>query len=432
MSSARSLVSLEPCPLACGWSRKSLPLLQFEMKKIILIIIDGLSDKPIAQLGNKTPLEAAKTPNLDWLAKNGICGQAQPFQFSWQRFPESDAGHLALFGYDPKKYYLGRGVYEAAGVGFNLKDLQKRDVVLRANFATVDNNLRVIDRRAGRISKTQSLVRYLNGTTINGVKFLLKKSLSYRAVLILRGKNLSKEITDGDPHETGKRVLRIKPKIKKAEFTAKVLNEFLERAHKILENHPLNEKRKKRGLPVANYLLVRGAGQFKKTPSFRKRYKLSAACVAGGPLYKGIAKILGMNLIKVRGATGLLNTNLKGKFSAVEKVLKKYNFLFCHIKAADSLAEDGNFRAKKEFIEKIDKNLKPILQLKNTLIVVTADHSTCSNLKRHCSLPVPVLIYGSKIKPDKAARFSERACQKGRLGKMKSLDLMKKVLLYNY
>jgi len=417
------------------------------MKKIVFIIIDGLSDKPLVQLGKKTPLEAAKTPNLDWLAENGICGQVQPFQFSWQRFPESDAAHLALFGYDPQKYYLGRGVYEAAGIGAYLR---RGDVALRVNFATVDKNLKLKNRRAGRISETQSLINSLDGRKINGVKFLLKKSLSYRAVLILRGKNLSKEITDGDPHETGKKVLRIKPKIKKAEFTAKVLNEFLERAYLVLKNHPFNKKRKKRGLPVANYLLVRGAGQFKKIPSFKKRYKLSAACVAGGPLYKGIAKILGMDLIKVRGATGLLNTNLKGKFSAVKKALypvksakggaakpqfnrvKKYNFLFCHIKAADSLAEDGNFRAKKEFIEKIDKNLKPILQLKNTLIVVTADHSTCSNLKRHCSLPVPVLIYGSKIKPDKAAKFSERACQKGRLGKMKGLDLMKKVLLYNH
>jgi len=412
------------------------------MKKILLIIIDGLGDKPISRLDNKTPLEAAKTPNLDWLAKNGICGQMQPFQFSWQRFPESDTAHLAIFGYNPKKYYLGRGVYEAAGVGLNLRELKKRDVVLRANFATVDNNLRVIDRRAGRISKTQPLVKYLNGTTINGVKFLLKKSLSYRAVLILRGKNLSKEITDGDPHETGKKVLKIKPKIKKAGITAKVLNEFLERAHQILENHPFNKKRKKRGLPVANYLLVRGAGQFKKTPSFRKRYKLSAACVAGGPLYKGIAKILGMDLIKVRGATGLLNTNLKGKFLAAKKALKKpapyrpagsgtgagYDFVFCHIKAADSLAEDGNFRGKKMFIEKIDKNLKPLLGLKNTLIVITADHSTCCNLKRHCSIPVPVLIYGSKIKLDKRVKFSERACRKGKLGTIKQLGLMPKIL----
>lgn len=400
------------------------------MKKILLIIIDGLGDKPISRLDNKTPLEAAKTPNLDWLAKNGICGQMQPFQFSWQRFPESDTAHLAIFGYNPKKYYLGRGVYEAAGVGLNLRELKKRDVVLRANFATVDNNLRVIDRRAGRISKTQPLVKYLNGTTINGVKFLLKKSLSYRAVLILRGKNLSKEITDGDPHETGKKVLKIKPKIKKAGITAKVLNEFLERAHQILENHPFNKKRKKRGLPVANYLLVRGAGQFKKTPSFRKRYKLSAACVAGGPLYKGIAKILGMDLIKVRGATGLLNTNLKGKFLAVKKALKKYGFIFCHIKAADSLAEDGNFRAKKEFIEKIDRNLKSIFGLKNILIIVTADHSTCCGLKRHCSMPVPILVYGSKIKPDRVNEFSEKACKKGKLGRIKQLNLMPQILSY--
>lgn len=412
------------------------------MKKIILIIIDGLGDKPIPQLGNRTPLEAAKTPNLDWLIKNGICGQIQPFQFPWQKFPESDTCHLALFGYNPKKYYLGRGVYEAVGVG---ADLKRGDIALRANFATVDSNLKIIDRRAGRIDKTQPLINSLDGTIINGVRFLLKKSISHRAVLILRGKNLSKEITDGDPHEVGEKARKIKPKTKKAEFTARVLNEFLERAHQILQNHPLNKKRlqpprhppafggplEKKRLLVANYLLVRGAGQFKKTPSFRQKYKLSSCCIAGGNLYKGIAKILGMDSINVKGANSLATTNLKGKISAVKKALKKLDFIFCHIKAADNLAEDGNFLGKKAFIEKIDRNLKPILGLKNILIVVTADHSTCCSLKRHCSEPVPILICGSKTETDGAAKFSERVCSRGKLGKIKGLGLMPKILLYS-
>ncbi len=263
------------------------------MKKIILIIIDGLGDRVIPQLGNKTPLEAAKTPNLDWLAENGICGQIQPFQFSWQKFPESDTAHLAIFGYNPKKYYLGRGVYEAAGVSFNLK---KGDIALRANFGTVDSEGKAIDRRAGRITNTQPLIKSLNGTIINGVKFLLKKSISHRAVLILRGKNLSKEITDGDPHKVGEKAKKIKPKTEsrsaknirsslsfatlgrgtkvRAEFTAKILNEFLKKSHLILKNHPFNKEREKKGLLPANYLLVRGAGQFKKTPSFKQKYKL--------------------------------------------------------------------------------------------------------------------------------------------------------------
>ncbi len=413
--------------------------------KILLVIIDGLGDKPIPALNNKTPLEAAQTPNLDWLAKNGICGQILPFQFPGQKIPESDTCHLALFGYDPKIYYLGRGPYEAAGIGVNLKE---GDLALRVNFATVGKNLKIIDRRAGRINETQSLIKSLNEKIISGVKFLLKKSVGHRAVLILRGKDLSEKISDGDPKKIGKIIPKVVPLISdrvlkrqelaKAQFTAKVLNEFLERTHQILKNHPLNRKREKQGKLPANYLLIRGAGKIKKIPNFYQRYKLKSGCIAGGGLYKGIAKILGMDLIKVKGANALPTTNLKGKFLAAKKALGKYDFLFLHIKAADNLAEDGNFRGKKEFIERIDRNLTPILNpvrnqrflngvnLKNTLIIVTADHSTCSLSKRHCSEPVPILIFGNR--KDKIKEFNERVCKTGGFGKIKQLDLMPKIL----
>lgn len=397
------------------------------MKKILFIVIDGLGDKPIPQLGNKTPLEAAKTPNLDWLAKNGICGFLEPFLFPWQKKPESDIAHLALFGYNPKKYYLGRGPYEVAGIGMELKE---GDVAMRANFATVGRNFKVIDRRAGRIEKTQPLVNALSRKIIKGIKFLIKKSYGHRAGLILRGKNLSEKISDGDPHETGARAREITPlnETGEAEFTAKVLNEFLNKTYLILKNHPLNKKRTKTGLLPANYLLVRGAGKFKKTLNLKEKHGLKAACIAGGGLYKGIGKILGMELINVRSATGLPNTNLKGKISAAKKALKNYDFVFLHIKASDSLAEDGNFIGKKEFIERIDKNIKPILNLKDTLIVITADHSTCSLLKRHCLEPIPVLIYGNGR--DSINEFSEKACKKGSLGKIKQLNLMKKIMAF--
>jgi 2,3-bisphosphoglycerate-independent phosphoglycerate mutase len=402
--------------------------------KIAFIVIDGLGDRPIPALGNKTPLEAAKTPNLDWLAKNGICGLIQPFQFPGQKYPESDTCHLALFGYNPKIYYLGRGPYEAAGIGVKLK---AGDVALRMNFATVDKNLKVIDRRAGRINKTQPLARALNGIKIEGVKFLVKKSYGHRAVLVLRSKNLSERITDSDPKKIGEPLRKMVPstrdralkgrQLNKAEFTAQVLNKFLEKAHFILKNHPLNKKRELAGLLPANYLLIRGAGKFKKTPSFYQKYRLKAVCIAGGALYKGIAKILGMKLIKVKGATGYPTTNLKGKFQAVRRVLRNYDFVFCHIKAADNLGEDGNFRGKKEFLEKIDKNIKPLLNLKNVLIVVTGDHSTCCLLKRHCPEPVPLLISGRDLRTDNVSKFSEKACRKGRLGKIKQLNLFSRV-----
>ncbi len=402
--------------------------------KILLIIIDGLGDRPISQLGNKTPLEAAKTPNLDRLVQDGISGLMEPFLFLGQKKPESDTSHLAVFGYDPKIFYLGRGPYEAAGIGINLKE---GDLALRANFGTCDENLKIIDRRAGRIEETQPLIESLSGQEIDGIKFLIKKSYGHRAVLVLRGKNLSADISDGDPHKVGEIVFKIFPFLsgkcgqkerKKAQFTAKILNKFLEKSHQILKNHPLNKKRAKNGQLPANYLLVRGAGFFKKTPSFKEEYGLKACCIAGGALYKGIAKILRMNLVTVKGANGLVNTNLKGKILSAKKALGKYDFVFLHIKAADSLAEDGNFLGKKAFIERIDRTFKPLFGFKNTLIVVTADHSTCSDLKGHCLESVPVLIFGAE--KDTIKRFSEKACRKGKLGLFSQLKLMSKILEY--
>ena len=229
------------------------------MKKIILVIIDGLGDEKIPRLENKTPLEAAKTPNFDFLAKEGICGLMVPFKFREQEYPTSDVAHLALLGFDPRKYYLGRGVYEAFGAGVSLKS---GDVALRVNFGTVDKNLKIINRRAGRIEKTESLIKALNKIKIEGVKFYLKKAFGHRAVLRIRSKKkLSSAIEDGDPHKVGVKVKKIKPKddSESAKFTAKILNQYLEKAHQILENHSLNKKRKKKGLLPANFLLVRGA-----------------------------------------------------------------------------------------------------------------------------------------------------------------------------
>ncbi len=403
--------------------------------KILFIVIDGLGDKPIPELGNKTPLEAAKTPNLDWLAKQGICGLIEPGYTT--AIPTSEESHFSLFGYSPKKYRIRRGIFTAQGAGIKMR---KGDVALRGNFAIVDKNLNIIDRRAGRISRTQPLIKALDGMIIdnvypvksarggaakpqfNRVKFLIKSAGQHRLGIVLRGKNLSPEISDNDPHYAtlGRKAKKILPAFQRAQFTAKVLNKFLTKARQILE------KKASR----ANYILVRGASSLQKVPNFKQKYKLKAACIAGKLLYKQIGNFLGMDLIKVRGATGLSNTNLKAKFLAAKKSLEKYDFVFLHIKATDKLAEDGNFLGKKKFIERIDQNLKHLLYAPKhrvkTLLVVTADHSTCCRLKRHCSEPVPVLIFGNG--QDKVNQFSERACKKGKLGKMKALDLMPKIL----
>jgi len=391
------------------------------MSKIILIVIDGLADEPIPQFKGKTPLEAAKTPNLDFLAENGICGQVIPW-IEKGKLPTSEDTHLAIFGYDPKKSNPGRGVLEALGINFKLR---KNDICFRGNFATVDDDLTIIDRRAGRIEKTENLISALNKIKVKGAKVIVKKSFGHRIVLVLRGKNLSEKVTKNDPKKVGVKVLRIVPKIKNAKRTVQILNQFLEKARFILKNHPQNKKRIKEGKLPANFILLRGAGKFRKVKSFKEKYKLRAAFIAGGVLYKGIGKYLKMKEIKVRGANGMKNTNLKGKILALKKNIRKFDFIFLHIKATDTFAEDGDFLGKKNFIEKIDRNLKPILKLKDVLIVITGDHPTSCLKKSHAFGKNPVLIFGNG--KDKVEKFSEKNCQKGDLGTLSQMDLLRKI-----
>jgi 2,3-bisphosphoglycerate-independent phosphoglycerate mutase len=392
------------------------------MKKIILIVIDGLGDDPIPQLKNKTPLEAAKTPNLDFFAKNGICGLVLPW-IEKGKLPTSEDTHLAIFGYDPKKSNPGRGVLEVLGIGEKIK---KDDVCFRGNFATVDENLVIIDRRAGRIENTLPLIESLNKIQLKKAKIIIKKAFGHRVGIILRGKNLSSKVTSNDPKKVGVKVLEVKALNKRAQKTADLLNQFLEIAHSILENHPLNKKRKLKALLPANYLLIRGAGKLKKIQNFKEKYNLKAAFIAGGTLYKGIGRFLKMKEIKVKGATGLVNTNLRGKFLAAKNNLKKFDFIFVHVKAADNLAEDGNFQGKKEFLERLDKEIGILRALNNVQVVVTGDHCTSSLAKAHSKSNVPILIYPAK--GDKIHKFSEKECKKGTLGIIPQLKVLKKVI----
>ena len=243
---------------------------------------------------------------------------------------------------------------------------------------------------------------------------------------------MSEEISDGDFHKAGIKAPKIlaKENRKEAKFTAKVLNEFLLRSHQILKNHPLNKKRIKKGQLPANYILVREASKLKKLPSFKRKWKLRACCIAGGVLYKGIARVLAMDLIRVKGATGKSNTNLEGKFKAAKKSLKKYDFCYLHIKATDNFSHDGDFLGKKKFIEKIDRNLPLLFNLKNTLILVTGDHSTSCKVKEHTADPLPVLVFG--LGRDEVKKFSEKECQKGKIGKIKSFSFMRKIITCNF
>ncbi len=389
--------------------------------KTIFIVLDGLGDEEIPAFKNKTPLEVAETPNMDNWAEEGRLGLLFPF-FKGS-LPTSEEGHFSLFGYDPQEYKVGRGLMTASGAGI---DLEKGDICLRGNFSTVING-DVVDRRAGRITDTEQLIKEINGIQIEGVKFLVASAKEHRVGIAMRGKGLSSEITDGDPHygEGGSGIRNIKPLdgSKEAVFTASVLNSFLEKSHQILKNHPDNKKRK---LP-ANYILTRGASGVIEFPDFNQKYNKKAACIAGKILYKQIAKMIGMDLIEVEGANGLPNTNLKGKFVAArEAILSGYDFVFVHIKATDSLAEDGDFWAKKEFIEKIDQNLSVFNEFTDKL-VLTSDHSTCSIISGHCNELIPLLVKG--MGKDNSCYFSEKECfQKGSLGKIDQRKLLESII----
>ncbi|MCL5970496.1 MAG: 2,3-bisphosphoglycerate-independent phosphoglycerate mutase, partial [Patescibacteria group bacterium] len=348
------------------------------LNKVLLIICDGLSDRPVKELGGKTPLEAANRPNLNALVKKGILGLMHTIDIGIR--PGSDVAHLSIFGYDPYKYYFGRGPFEVAGLNM---DFKVGDVAFRGNFATIDENLIITDRRAGRIENTKELVDDLNKIKVSGGKFILREGTGHRVGIILRGKNLSSALSDNDPHLVNQKVLDVYAfdMDKNKKHTARIINEFLNKAYQVLKNHPFNRKRINEGLLPANYLLLRGAGMITDLPSFTQKYGLSAACIAGAGLYKGVGRILGMKIIDVAGATGKPETNISAKIKAAIKTLKEYDFVFVHIKGADVLAEDGNFLGKKEFIEKIDKAVAPLLKLENILVVLTADHTTSSELK---------------------------------------------------
>lgn len=397
------------------------------MDKVMLIVMDGLGDRPIKELGGLTPLEKARTPNLDKLAERGITGIMNALGVG-QR-PGSDTSHLAILGYEIDKYYSGRGPIEVSGLGMRL---EHGDVALRGNLGTVDDNLVVIDRRAGRVSDTTPFVKVLDGLTQDGVSLIIRPGTGHRAGIILRGPGLSSAISDNDPHEVGVPIHPVKPldDTPEAAFTAKVLNALLAQAHEILKKLPLNQERVAEGLLPANYLLARGAGFYKKIAPFPERYGLKAAVIAGGGLYKGIGAFTGMEVLNVAGATGLPDTNLEAKFRAALDALRgPYDFVLVHIKPTDTYSEDGNFQGKVEFIEKIDRAVALLLDIPdNILLVLTADHSTPCVLKQHSGDPVPIMMVGNGVRTDAVASFGERSCAHGGLGRLLGLMVMPEII----
>lgn len=389
--------------------------------KALLVILDGLGDRTA-----NTPLNLAKMPVLDSFVRDGMTGLLYPIGIG--NVPGSDTAHLAILGYDPYVYYKGRGAFEALGAGFDLKD---GDVAFRLNMATVDENMNIIDRRAGRNDYgMKELIAAIDNMNINGVNIRLVHTVEHRGAALFSGDNLSVKVTNTDPHREGARVEKAVATDKSGEHLAKVLNIFTEKAFEVLRDHPINKERIAKGIRPANIALLRGAGECFKPEGFERRFGIRAVCVAGGALYKGVARYLSFYTPDIEGATGTKDTNLKAKKEAVIKYMQIYDFVFAHLKGTDSCGHDGDFEGKKAYIERVDREFFDGLLDKFDLVVVTGDHSTPCIAKRHTMDPVPILFYHKDIRPDDTTHLCEAQAYRGGLGRILGKDLMPIIMDY--
>jgi len=375
--------------------------------KIVLLVLDGLGGTRTKDFP-ETELERANTPNLDMLASVSVCGRVMPVSYGIT--PGSGPGHLAVFGYDPLSYDIGRGVLEVLGLGLKLFP---GDVAARGNFATMKDGL-LIDRRAGRIptEKCVELCSLLQSEIqeVDGVKVIIKPGREHRFVLILRGENLSSSIPDTDPQHVGVPPLDPVALEPRAEFTAVILKKVIERMNEVVPNEP-----------KANTILLRGFSQLPDIPTFQELYKLTPAAIASYPLYRGVASVVGMDILKT-GET------IESEFDTLKEHFGSYDFFFIHIKKTDSYGEDGNYEAKIKVIEEVDSQIPRLRELNPDVIVVTGDHATPSQIKSHSWHPVPVMLYAEKCGADGVKEFSERECAKGELGLFQSKYLLELAL----
>lgn len=393
-------------------------------EKVLLLVLDGISDRPCQELGGQTPLQAARTPNLDRVAREGICGIMDSIAPGIR--PGSDTSHLNILGYPPEKYYTGRGPLEALGTGIQMEPGM---IGFRCNYATLDDGGRVIDRRAGRIHQTGNLSRAILDTvdlSDLGVTFDLRSGAGHRAALAFRGGGLGACVSSNDPKKDGVipprfRELRDSAADRK---TASALNIFVDQANVVLKSHPLNHERRAEGLAPANTLLIRGAGEMGHFEPFPERWGLSGSVIAAATLIQGIGMAVGLRYVPVAGATGSVDTNLEGKVEAVQKELETQDFVLLNIKGADEAGHDGHAKEKKEFIEKTDAALGPLVGLEKCLLVVCADHSTPCSIRDHSADPVPVVMNGEGVRTDSVRNFDEYACAGGGLHRLPGSALM--------
>lgn len=386
------------------------PLLLPSDKKIVLLILDGLGGLPI-EAGGPTALEAAEAPNLDRLASEASLGQTIPIRRGLT--PGSGPAHLALFGYDPLVYDVGRGALSAAGIGV---DVYPGDVAARGNLCSLDAEGNITDRRAGRISheKAAPIVEILNNVQVPGVKTEVHQVKEYRVVVVMRGEGLDPRLTDTDPQKTGVPPLPTKATDPAAERTAELFNQWLEKARQALADQP-----------QANGVNLRGFATDPALPSYQDAYNLKAACIAGYPMYRGVSKLVGMDVIEFEGS------HPEDEFAAAKRIWDDYDFIFIHIKKTDSMGEDGNFDGKIKIIEELDTALPQLMGLKPDVLMVTGDHSTPARMKSHSWHPVPFMLWAPETAlPDTQTKFGERACALGGLGTFPAIEAMSLALAH--
>jgi 2,3-bisphosphoglycerate-independent phosphoglycerate mutase len=379
--------------------------------KIVQLVMDGLGGLP-RQSDGKTELEAADTPNLDGLAARAQLGLAVPVRPGVT--PGSGPAHLSLFGYDPLRFDVGRGVLSALGIGF---DLHPEDVAARGNFCTIDDDGLITDRRAGRIPTefSQKLTAMLRETDLPGVQVFVETVKEYRFVLVLRptsGQTLHANIADTDPQRTGVPSLLAVAEDEASESAAQLVNDWIAQAREILKDHK-----------PANSLNLRGFAKDPGFPKFPDAFGLRAGAIATYPMYKGVAKLVGMEVLPVAGEA------LEDEVETLREYWEQYDYFFFHVKKTDSAGEDGDFERKVEVIEHVDEVVVPaIVDLDPDVIIVTGDHSTPAVLKSHSWHPVPTLLWSRYCCWDGVKEFGERACGRGSLGVFPASDEMQLAL----
>jgi 2,3-bisphosphoglycerate-independent phosphoglycerate mutase len=376
--------------------------------KIVLLVADGLGGLPL-EAGGKTELETARTPNLDACAREGVCGLSVPVLPGIT--PGSGPGHLGLFGYDPLQHRIGRGILEALGINFTVGP---RDVAIRGNFCTVDAAGVITDRRAGRpaTERCVAMCKKLQEIRIPGVEIFVEPVREHRFVLVLRGDDLGDAVNDTDPQQTGHKPLPAHGADPHSENTARFVNRFVAEAARVLQNDA-----------PTNMVTLRGFARYPKIETMQDVYGVKPVALAVYPMYKGLARLVGMD-VPDAGAT------LGEQIATLRRLWGQYDFFFLHYKYTDSTGEDGNFAAKVEMIERFDAEVPKVRALNPDVLIVTGDHSTPSKLRSHSWHPVPTLLWAKTCRPDPVTEFGESYCLRGGLGQFQALYLLPMALAH--